>query len=75
MDFWTNVQYLAILVPVARQSLTIRVRFEPNRLGREFLRVAYEMAVPIRRARVRECPPATVSVPHWLRYRRQGEKP
>jgi hypothetical protein len=52
----------------------MRVRFEPNRLGREFLRVAYEMAVPIRRVRVREAPPAVANVPQWSRHRRQGEK-
>ena len=43
-----------MLVPLARRTLTIRSRFEPTRMGREFLRVAYEMAVPIRRVRIRE---------------------
>lgn len=62
-----------MLALVARRSLTIRTRFEPTRLGRDFLRVAYEMAVPIRRVRVREALPEGTSMPHWSRHRRQGE--
>lgn len=62
-DFWTHVQWIAMLPVVVRRSLTIRTRFEPTRLGRQLLRVAYELAVPIRRVRVRDAAPETTSAP------------
>src|SRR3990172_1405733 len=39
------------LAAMPRRALTIRTRFEPTRLGREFLRLAYEAVVPTRRVR------------------------
>jgi hypothetical protein len=45
-----------MLTVMFRRVHTIQTRFEPTRLGREFLRLAYEMVVPIRRARVNEEP-------------------
>jgi hypothetical protein len=39
-------------VAVARRELLIRVRFEPARLAEQHLRVAYEILVPIRRAKI-----------------------
>jgi hypothetical protein len=65
-----------MLAAVPRRALTIQIRLEPTRLGREFLRLAYEVVVPIRRARVRE---AATPVPEpefqQVRDRRKGEAP
>ena len=36
-----------------RESFRIDVRFEPNRLGRDLLKTAYEMVIPVRRSRIR----------------------
>ena len=36
-----------------RELFRIDIRFEPNRLGRDLLKTAYEMVIPVRRSRVR----------------------
>jgi len=64
-----------MLVAVPRRALTIQIRFEPTRLGREFLRLAYEVVVPIRRVRVREEPGAAEADFQQARARRKGEAP
>jgi hypothetical protein len=46
-----------------RQAFTLRVRFEPVRMAREQLRVAYEMVAPTRRALVRSAPEEKAEVP------------
>ena len=60
---------------VPQRALTIQTRFEPTRLGREFLRLAYEVVVPIRRVRAREAPAAAETEVQPLRGRRKGEVP
>jgi hypothetical protein len=64
-----------MLGPVPRRALTIKTRFEPTRLGREFLRLAYEVVAPLRRVRVREGPAATKTERKPLLDRRKGEGP
>jgi len=64
-----------MLAAVPRRALTIQIRFEPTRLGREFLRLAYETVVPIRRVRARDGPAAVEIERQPLRDRRQGEGP
>jgi hypothetical protein len=66
---------MAMLAAVPRRALTIRTRFEPTRLGREFLRLAYEVVVPIRRVRVREGTAAAETDFQRARDRRKGEAP
>lgn len=51
--FWTFVQYCRILLVAMRRKLRIQVAFEPNRLGREHLRQAYELLVPSNRRTIR----------------------
>ncbi len=63
-----------MLAAVPRRALTIRTRFEPTRLGHEFLRLAYEVVVPIRRVRVRDAPAAEAE-PQQSRDRCKGEGP
>jgi hypothetical protein len=64
-----------MLRAVPRRALTIQTRFEPTRLGREFLRLAYEAVVPVRRVRVREGPAAALPEFQPTRDRRKGEAP
>jgi len=35
-----------------RESFKIDIRFEPNRLGLDLLKTAYELVIPVRRSRV-----------------------
>jgi len=64
-----------MLGPVPRRALTIKTRFEPTRLGREFLRLAYEVVAPVRRVRVREGPATARPEQQLARDRRKGEAP
>ena len=64
-----------MLAAVPRRALTIQIRFEPTRLGREFLRLAYEVVVPLRRVRVREGPAAAETAQQPPLDRRRGEAP
>jgi hypothetical protein len=45
--FWTYVQYYGIFAVSMRQKLRIRVTFEPNRLGQQYLQKSYELLVPL----------------------------
>ena len=47
--FCTFVQYPRTLTWIMRRTLRIRIAFEPNRLGAELMRDAYEWVVPVSR--------------------------
>jgi hypothetical protein len=62
-----------MLAVVPRRALTLRTCFEPTRLGREYLRLAYEVVVPIRQVRVRQAAAEVETEPHQSLERRKGE--